>query len=473
MASMTGSTERAARPTRVTLVLALVTVAAVLLGVVVVRLLADAGFGRPAASQIGPGTTASPGGAGARLRPVDGGADYYAGFSPSLPADPEFFPIGVWLESVTDPVDTATDAAAGINTYVELTETSNIDLVRAAGMHAITSPTSGPHDTETAGWFISDEVDMWAGPGYDAWTGNYPGQGDICQPPTGSCGYTVQQQTVDRLPTDDRLRLANYGKGVAFWQDDAAAARFVNDYADIVSIDTYWFTDGAICGHSEGGKFFDPDQMVTVDGVQRLPAELCHRAANYGRTVDRVRELIEPRGSVPVWNFIEVGRPFAEEHYPSITPEDVTAAVWSSLIHGARGIVYFNHSFSGPCQTQHALREACYAAERAAVTAVNERVTRLAPVLNAPYADGVATVSAGVDLATKWHDGHFYLIAGSAGSSVAEATFQLPCVGDARVEVLDEGRTLSADDGTFTDSFIDGNAVHIYRIDGGSSCGAY
>jgi len=426
----------------------------------------------PVAAGIAPGTVATAGGAGATLHPVDGGPDFYDRFSPSLPTGPEFFPIGVWLESVTDPADTAKDAEIGLNTYVELTGTTNLDLVRAAGMHTITSPI-GEHGDETGGWLISDEADMWAGPGDDPWTGNFPGQGDICQPADGECGYTVQRDILDRLPEDQRLRMVNYGKGVAFWQSDADAARFVNEFADIVSVDTYWFTDRGICGHSEGGRFFDPDQLTTVDGAERLPAELCHRAANYGRTVDRVRSLVSPPGSRPVWSFVEVGRPFNEEHYPTIAPEQVVAAVWSSIIHGARGIVYFNHSFSGPCQSQHALREPCYAPVRSAVAAVNDRITRLAPVLNAPYADGVASVSTGVDLATKWYDGHFYLLASSAGGSVAEATFQLPCVGDARITVLDEDRTLLADDGQFTDSFIDGNAVHVYRVDGGSSCGAY
>ncbi|MDG4764273.1 hypothetical protein O7632_09165 [Solwaraspora sp. WMMD406] len=452
-------------------IIALVVVASVLVALTAVRLIVDAARG-PAAARIAPGAVATAGGAGATLRPVDGGPDYYDRFSPSPPTGPEFFPIAVWLESVTDPADTAKDREIGLNTYLEMTGTTNLDLVRAAGMRTITSPI-GEHGDETVGWLISDEADMWAGPGDDPWTGNFPGQGDICQPADGRCGYRVQQGVLGRLPADDRLRMANYGKGVAFWQSDAEAARFVNEFADVVSVDTYWFTDGGICGHSEGGRFFDPDQLVTVDGAERLPAELCRQAANYGRTVDRVRSLVSPPGSKPVWSFVEVGRPFTEEHYPTIKPEEVVAAVWSSLIHGARGIVYFNHSFSGPCQSQHALREQCYAPVRAAVADLNERITRLAPVLNAPYADGVTTVSAGVDVATKWHDGHFYLIAGSGGGSVAEATFSLPCVGDARITVLDEDRTLLVEDGRFTDSFIDGNAVHVYRVDGGSSCGAY
>ncbi|WP_326551992.1 hypothetical protein [Micromonospora sp. NBC_01813] len=459
------------RPARRLALIALLLVIGLLVVAGAIRLIGQV-TGGSAAARIAPGTVATAGGTGVSLRPVDGGADFYSRFSPSLPADPGFFPIGVWLESVTDPADTVKDKEIGLNTYLEMTGTTNLDLVRAAGMYTITSPI-GEHGEETGGWLISDEADMWAGPGDDPWTGNFPGQGDICQPADGQCGYTVQQDILQRLPDDQRLRMANYGKGIAFWQSDEQAARFVNEFADVVSVDTYWFTDRGICGHSEGGRFFDPDQLTMVDGAERLPAELCHRAANYGRTIDRVRALVSPAGSKPVWSFVEVGRPFNEEQYPTIKPEEVVAAVWSSLIHGARGIVYFNHSFSGPCLTQHALREPCYAPVRAAVADVNERITRLAPVLNAPYADGVATVSAGVDLSAKWHDGHFYLIAGSAGGSVAEATFAVPCVGDARITVLDEERTLSADGGTFTDSFIDGNAVHVYRIDGGSSCGAY
>jgi hypothetical protein len=47
----------------------------------------------------------------------------------------------------------------------------------------------------------------------------------------------------------------------------------------------------------------------------------------------------------------------------------------------------------------------------------------------------------------------------------------MPCVGDATVTVIDEDRTIPVTDGAFTDTFADGNAVHIYRIDGGSDCG--
>ena len=50
-------------------------------------------------------------------------------------------------------------------------------------------------------------------------------------------------------------------------------------------------------------------------------------------------------------------------------------------------------------------------------------------------------------------------------------TFSIPCVGNATATVLGENRTIPVSAGSFTDSFADGNAVHIYRIDGGSTCG--
>jgi hypothetical protein len=407
---------------------------------------------------------AAHGGSGARLRQVDGGTGYYAKFRSGLPTSASFFPIAVWYESVVEPTDAPTDKAAGINTYVQLTNTTDLSLIRAQGMHAIPDANLPGAGSETVGWMISDEADMWGGPGASPWTGNYPGNGDICSPADAKCGYTVQQKLGSNLPADGRIRYSNYGKGVTFWDSDSEAARFVNQYQNIVSADNYWFSDQNICNAQEGGSFFGDKPLSTAD---------CHRASNYGHTVDRLRSLESPAGSRPVWGFVEVGHPFTDQASLSITPGEVVAAVWSSIIHGARGIIYFNHSFGGPCQTQHALREPCYASVRAAVTAVDTRIASLAPVLNAPFADNVARGSSGVDVSTKWYGGHFYVLAGSNAAAGQTATFSLPCVGNAQVNVLNENRTLKIAKGTFSDRFADGNAVHIYRVDGGSSCGAY
>ncbi|MGC1802306.1 MAG: hypothetical protein WA701_18120, partial [Solirubrobacterales bacterium] len=63
-----------------------------------------------------------------------------------------------------------------------------------------------------------------------------------------------------------------------------------------------------------------------------------------------------------------------------------------------------------------------------------------------------------------------YLFAGSAGSSVT-GRFTLPCVGRAKAVVVGENRAIRVRRGTFSDGFANGNAIHIYRIKGGSTCG--
>jgi hypothetical protein len=399
----------------------------------------------------GNGAPHAPAGSDAvRLRQVDGGRDYYARFPNSLPSAPSYFPIGVWFESVISQSDVTRDKRAGLNLYVVLTDNSSLPLISANGMKVIAQHADWGDRADAlrsraiAGWLLSDEIDMQMG--------------------ARQAFARLRSQEATLPANDGRLRYNNYGKGVMFWNTDRQARRYVNEFQDVVSADTYWFTDNNLCGPSEGGILF-------ATAGKPLSASRCHRAANYGRTVDRLRRLVRPAGSRPVWAFVEVGHPFSESQWPSIEPAEVSAAVWSSLIHGARGVVYFNHSFGGPAPTQHALREPAYAAVRAEVARTNARIRRLAPVLNAPFVEGLAATTSPIDTMAKWSRGRFYLFAGSRARSAQRATFTVRCVGDATVTVVDENRTLPLRNGSFEDRFADRNAVHIYRIDGGSSCG--
>jgi hypothetical protein len=394
------------------------------------------------------------------LRDVDGGPNYFAKYPNSLPTDPAYFPIGVWLESLMEPTDAPKDHLVGINLYIDLTSTSDITHATNQGMRALTSnPVSA-----AAGRVLADEPDMWGGPGSAAWTLNWPGMGPICAPENQTCGYSVQRE-IRKTTTAESLVYANYGKGVTFWETNEQAAVFINEFQDVVSADNYWFTDPYICGPSEGGAVF-------AAGAQLSP-EKCRLAANYGWTVDRVRSLVQPALSKPVWAFVEVGHPFTEADATAISGPEIRAAVWSSLIHGARGIVYFNHNFGGPCLSQHVLREACGDAVRPWVTDVNAQITRLAPVLNAPFLDNALANGAGVSAAVKVYGGSLYVLAGSTQAGQQDALFQFDCLArtDATVTVLDEARTVTMSKGAFSDHFSDGNAVHLYRIDGAAgSC---
>jgi hypothetical protein len=378
------------------------------------------------------------------LREVDGGKDYYSRFSNSLPSNANFFPLGVWFESVVDN-NADLDKEAGLNLYVALTGDSKLAIVQKNGMRAILQESEWRSDKSTvnspaaAGWLLADEIDMQEGP---------------------DKGYPSLENIIVRLPNDHRVRYANYGKGVMFWETDAQAQRFVNDFQDIVSADIYWFTDPNVAGSSEGGTLLNHGKPLTSTQTRR--------AANYGYTVDRMRALNAMGGPrKPIWNFVEVGWPASEsaaQNGRAILPAEIKAAVWHSIIAGARGIVYFNHSFGGPNQSQHCLREPAYAAVRAVVKSTNELVTQLAPVLNAPFADGFVKASLSVRAMAKVYDNKYYVFSGSKENQSSTPIFSLSEFNSGSATVIGENRVIPISNGEFSDSFADGNAIHIYRI---------
>ncbi|HEU0086636.1 MAG TPA: hypothetical protein VFQ77_03125 [Pseudonocardiaceae bacterium] len=386
--------------------------------------------------------------------PWEGGPAYYSRFPAAAKAgwtDPRFFPVGVWFEAVVTQDDVDLDRAAGLNTYFELTESTDMSLVRANGMFAFISKPLAGYGKETVGWLLSDEVDMWARGGDAPWTGNQPGEGEICEPPDAGCGYTVLRALTDRLPHGDgRMRYTNFGKGVMMWLPDGDAAHLVNDYTDLVSTDIYWYTDGNIC--QEAQNFL------------ALPAERCRLAASYGSTVDRTRQSDAEDGRrQPVLAFVQTGWP-AEGDHRAIEPDQLTGAVMNSLIHEARGIIYFNHNFGGPCITQHVLRDQCGAAVRPAVTEVNRRIAELAPVLNTQSYE--YTFNPVLDTMLKEYNGSFYVFAMlSRGAALGGHVFTLPeGLRGAKAEVLYENRSIDIFGGRFADSFNTEHAYHIYKI---------
>ncbi|MEV6492952.1 DUF4082 domain-containing protein [Actinoplanes sp. NPDC051633] len=386
----------------------------------------------------------------------EGGPSYYSKFAKGNEAewdDPSFFPIGVWYEGTYSQAEIDKDKDAGLNTYVMLTEGSDMKLIERNGMHAMTE---GRKDSggETTGWIINDEVDMWGGAGNSTWTGKYPGQGEPCTSGKYDCGFDIMKRLSDGLPKNDgRMTYANFGKGVVFWQSDADASRFVNDYTTVVSNDIYWYTDPNVCYSSSEG----PSLGVTKEN--------CRRAANYGITMDVMRRLDGLDGKrQPVYAFVEVGKPFPEASAPTITADQIGGAVVNSLIHEARGVLYFNHNFGGPCISQHVLRDACGTAVRPAVSELNRRITSLAPVLNTQSYQWKFNPQ--LDTMLKERDGSYYIFAmpGRTGGT-GEQKLTMPAgLGGAKAEVMFENRSVPVVGGTITDNFAKEFSYHIYKI---------
>jgi hypothetical protein len=434
-----------------------------------VRVTATNGHGAASAvSALTPRVEGSPG--SPRLTQADGGPMYYGKFAHGLPAGPAYFPIGAWFRSACDQAQIDAYRDFGMNLFVGVENPpldeqgnpspcgANMPLLGAAGMRALVQVNErhrfdnlGP---ETAGWLLDDEVDMRFGPGSADFS---PGPPPACDPEGAACGYSAMEYANAQAPNDGRARYANYGKGVGWWETDEEAAPFVNDFQRLVSIDAYWFTD--------------PNERPPAE---QAGANRYGKAASYGWSVDRMRYLDGIDGKrMPIWNFVETGWPFTETAAQGgrrILPAEARAAVWHSIIAGARGIVYFDHQFGGPC-TQTVIRGECYADTRSLLTSTNRQIRRLAPVLNAPSVTSNWSTNAAIRAIVKWHHGHLYVFAGSLENASSTGTFSMPCVGDATAVRLGEPGRVPVDDGSFGDAFADGNAIHAYRIDGGSSCG--
>jgi len=396
------------------------------------------------------------------LQQVDGGPGYYGQFANPLPDDPNWFPIGAWMRPGFNGTNTSgqryfdlyKDFGMNVHVGVECPECTDEAALRAAGFRTIIQQSERTRfndlGSEVAGWFLIDEVDMCCGP---------PGF-------AGGNGYDMLDSAIGRLPNDGRFKYNNYGKGVLLWESDADAARFINGrnggntFQQIVATDLYWFTDPNERSSSRYGF-----------------------ASSYGDDVRKVRRLDALDGKrMPVWHVIELGWPFTEGASAGgrrILPAEMRAATWHALIAGARGINYFDHNF-GPGTPGFTILGEGYDDTRAMAKAVNAQIKALAPVLNSPFVtsghSATDTMNGDVRYMVKWSGGKFYLFAG-ADRGGGNATFSIPCVGNATAVRLaasnlpGEAASIPVTGGSFTDSFADKNSVHIYRIDGGSTCG--
>lgn len=412
------------------------------------------------------GLTEIPGVPNVYRQPIDGGKTFYAdrGYTVAAPVldDPNFFPIAVWFESVQNQSEIDLDKDTGLNMYVELTTNSDLALIRSNGMYAIPSGTSSVYPSmgsETLAYCLPDETDLNYGHGWG------PGQ-----------GYAVQQSYVDGFPQNDgRFLYANYTVGVlipSFGFDDGAAV-FINNFQQTASADFYWMTGPNIYNTTGAAPWNQASQFYRMY-ERDATADEARRPSHYGNVVKHLRDLTNPARWEPVWGFVENGGPFPS-NVPAdfMTPEVMKAAVWHMIIQGARGIIYFNHTFATGYESQHNFRFPDYAAIQAAAKEVNGRVQSLAAVINDDFAinfvgvSPAATPFSGIEVMAKYHDDTFYVFAASRenGSTARNATFAIPAGVGSTATVLFENRTVPIVGGVFTDTFADGNTVHIYRID--------
>jgi hypothetical protein len=439
--------------------------------------------------------------AGVTLRNIDGGPRYFAGLSQASAWMDSHVLLGAWLELPQTSTEVGYDTAMGNNIYWNLAGSpgsSRVDynVIRAGGMHVSAPDTSPNTGSETVMWDGSDEADMDYGPGTNGWdpTSTIYNQ-SACIPSGSQCGYTAADFYYSGQPAsygstgypiDGRAVHQGYGKGVLFWESDNQAAQFLK-YSDVLSADSYWITDSDLDVASQGGCALLPNSSTACGGGAGSGLTTAQRQlpANYAYDVTELERLQALNGpSKPVVVDIETGCP--GNSGACTTPAEMTASAWHALIAGARGIIWFQHNFSGPCVDDRTLidgsnpNSGMYNCQQTPgvtlhslvedLTSFNSTVNRLNSVLLSPFADGYVHTGADVSTMAKWDGSNFYIFAGSgtpanppAGNQAVTFTVNDPSA--TSVTVVGENRSIPITGGSFTDSFADANSIHVYQVD--------
>ena len=350
----------------------------------------------------------------------------YSQFPNGPSADPNYFPIGVWLQG---PNKIQQYKNIGINVFVgfygDLDQTSLAQFANA-GMSLIPTQNNvgltSAQQTAIKGWLPFDEPD-------NAQPDGKGGYGRPCIPPSTVIGWYNDQKAND--PT--RPVLLNFGKGVAKvnWvgrgscRGDTSYYQKASAGADILAFDVYPISAG-------------------------YPLEDIAKGVSNLRTWSNNQKII--------WNYVEAA---AINGGAVPTGGQVRSEVWMSIVHGSMGIVYFAHEFAPKFREDGLFN---HPALVRAIGALNAEIKSLAPVLNSPTLSGLQTSSA-VPVATmmKQYAGATYVFATAMRGTATTASFTLPSVGPGTVEVINENRTLALSDGKFQDSFA-GYGVHLYRV---------
>lgn len=347
-----------------------------------------------------------------------------------FPADPSFFPIGVWTQS---PARAANYKALGINTFValhegptepQLAELAKHNMFAVAAQNEVGLTSKNRHVIK--GWLHVDEPDNAQPAG--------PGKWGPCVP----AAEVVRQTREMKARDNTRPVMLNFGQG------------FVNEY---------WVGRGSCTGDqvyygiaAEGAGILSFD----IYPVSAKEPQVKDKLEYVARGVTRLYKLASNQQSV--WAILET----TSLNPPArVTPEQLRSTVWMSLIHGAKGIVYFVHEFS-PFREDAIFR---YGEVVDEVKRTNTLIASLAPVLNSPDVIGKVTIQATAPIAAmvKQHNNVLYVFAAGMTSAPARSRISIDGINRATADVVGENRNAPISQGVM-EEFFTGYGVHIYAI---------
>jgi|GEM_PF-1912525 len=388
-------------------------------------------------------------------------ASRYTQWSHGPSSSNSIFPTGIWQQWAgrqENGIDNGINYQnIGIQTDINVPHTDNLQTQSVADdnwkmfstatsdritMDGTTWATTNPNGAYSTGYWLDDEPDMNQV--------NYP-TGNIYEPLSEEA-YGNQVRAAD--PT--RPTYINLGKGLAIdaWGGytriqtgsiDSDAQHYCNA-GDIVSADYYGWTD--------------PNEAANY-----------HGAWTYGKALDNMRKNCGENKLI--YGFVETGAPFTSQgNAPKTapTPNDLEAAIWSMVVHGANGMIYFAQQFFGSFIEDSVLLDP---AMKARVQAVNAQLQTYAPILNTQTTKYLAagesnTVGVPLDVMAKVYNNETYVFAQSSGSlthnNSASVTGTVSInTAATTATVVGESRTVPIVNGKIVDSFS-AYQMHVYKF---------
>lgn len=376
--------------------------------------------------------------------PWEGGSAYWTQFPGAVDwTAPSFFPIVIWFNGISDDAEVRWDKAHGINTYAGMWEGTDFGLFSRNDVYWIGARLNDTFDENSPNWpgvLLDDEVD-----------GRY----------SPAEGLALLRDLQREHGGTGKFTWANFTQLVIGKDLDVSVQEQYVSIPDVVSVDMYWYTI-PFCDWRpyRGEAYVDP-----------VPEQTCRTASSYGRTLRGLTVRDESAGRLrPRWGVIEnLNGLSGADHVRYITPDELKGAAMSSIIGEARGLLWFNQSFTGDCESSGVVRQAqidgdgfCGAEQVRAMGEINRLIGDLAPILNTQ--SYVWDFGAGLDTMLKVHDGYAYVFAMTDGGA-GQRRLTLPDrIRGAQADVVGEDRRLEVRDGVLADDFRAESEFHIYRI---------
>jgi hypothetical protein len=357
----------------------------------------------------------------------------------NISGDPNFFPIAVWVQN---PENAAAYKSNGINMFVGIwggLDQVTFDYLKAAGVRVICDQNdfalNRKNENTIYAWMHGDEPD-------NAQMNRKTKSYDPCVDPS----VIINSYEEIRKKDPSRPVYLNLGQGVSY-------INYIGRGTCRGDIDKYKVSSN---GYLKGCDIASFD----IYPVNNRDEETQNNLWYVAKGIDSLNSWTDK--SKPVWCWIECTK-ISERNPRKPTTAEVRAEVWMALIHGADGFGYFCHSFIPPSDDAALLHDSVMIKS---VKAINQQVTKLAPVLNSPDSKGYASVNSSnisvpVDIMTKSFDNANYIFAVGMRPGFTTATFK---VKEGRIaEVLGEERIITINGGKFSDEFLP-FGVHLYKI---------